>query len=346
MKFRVLLLLVPTIVLVLYLAADRNPNNSVDLRPVVARSNGPESSGGASQTRGSDNSSRALAVAARSSNGASATLGPLPKSLRGTDVDGGLSLDDDGLFFADTDALALFDYFLTALGEESYEDVVARITAEIHSRLLEPAASGAVAFLTQYLEYRTRAAEFETPGSLSAGLDRLSALRREMFGTDVAARLFGDEELRARVTIAQRDIAADPELSESEKTRLLEEEFAKLPAALLESQQRATAHLDLARTESSMREDGASGEDIAAMREQRFGREAAERLRRLDVRRAEWDGRVDEYRLLRESIQNDANLTQQERKSLVEELLHERFTDPERIRVAALDRIEASDNDR
>jgi lipase chaperone LimK len=269
----------------------------------------------------------------------------LPRSLRGTEVDGGLTLDADGRFVADRDAVAMFEYFLTAVGEESYEDVVARITAEIGVRLPADAADGALAFLTQYLDYRTRAGtlvDVGEPVALAQGFERLRALRREVFDEPLASELFGEEERHAAVTLLQREIATDPDLDDETRRALIEQAFDALPAEHREARARATAHLDLARAQAKLLDEGAGADDIRHERERRFGEDAADRLEALDRRRAEWNARVADYRGARERIDGDASLSDADKGRLVEELLDDAFSDSERTRVEALDRMPAA----
>src|SRR5262249_39840908 len=95
-----------------------------------------------------------------------ATLGPRPRSLRGTRVDGGLAVDAAGRFMATPDARRLFDYFLATAGEETPERIRARIVAAIEQRLSGDAARDATALLDRYLAYRERARHATTRDEL------------------------------------------------------------------------------------------------------------------------------------------------------------------------------------
>jgi lipase chaperone LimK len=76
-------------------------------------------------------------------------LPPLPPSLEGTDVDGRLAARDDGTLLVDDATWLLFDYFLTAEGEEPASTIRARVAAEANA-LPEPARTQAVELFDSY----------------------------------------------------------------------------------------------------------------------------------------------------------------------------------------------------
>jgi len=257
-----------------------------------------------------------------------------PRSLRGTRVDGGLAVDADGRFVPGPETRRLFDYFLTATGEEPPERTRSRIVAEIERRLPPSARAEAVALLDRYLDYRERARTFEASGDLPARVEALARLRREIFGDD-SRRLFGDERSVARAAEIAR-IASDATLSEEERVRRLAALDAALPPAASAARARALAPLALANAEAALRAQGGSPEAIRALREQLVGPGAADRLAALDQRRAEWQRRLDDFRAARQAIETDPALDPAERDRRIQDLLAARFTPTERQRVQAL----------
>jgi lipase chaperone LimK len=264
-------------------------------------------------------------------------------SLDGTDVAGGFFVDPDGNFQPTADAITLFEYFLSTLGEKPEADVVERIRAEIRRRLSPPADAQALAFLDVYLTYRERAVALAATDAgeedLRARFDRLRALRREVFGEDVATRVFADDEAVAEVALRQREVAADPELSDAEKAERIEKLYDELPAPMRAARTQALAATRLRADEARIRAEGGSEEDIRALRVERFGEEAADRLEALDARRAEWDTRLAAFRSERARILADSELTAQERSAAIARLLAESFDEAERIRIDALDHM-------
>jgi len=68
----------------------------------------------------------------------SAALSSLPPSFAGTEVDGQFRLDDAGNLLISMDIRRIFDYFLSAYGEERIQTSIARLQAYIRSQLDEP----------------------------------------------------------------------------------------------------------------------------------------------------------------------------------------------------------------
>ncbi len=268
--------------------------------------------------------------------------GALPASLRGTEVDGALPVDANGNLVVGPAVRRFFDYFLSAAGEESEAALQTRLGAEIRARLDGAAAAQALDLLDRYMEYRARARDLgaERVADLDARLERVKQLRAEVFGADDARALFGDVEARDEVATAQRRVLSDPATSEDEKARQLVELEMQLPEDVRRARAASLAPLHLYREEARLRARGAPPEEIRAARQEAFGTEAADRLEELDRQRADWQQRVDDYRRERAAIESDASLNEAERSAAVAALLARRFSEPERLRLQALDSLQ------
>jgi lipase chaperone LimK len=130
---------------------------------------------------------------------------------------------------------------------------------------------------------------------------------------------------------------ADQALSPDERERRLQALDQQLPPALRAARADAMVVVHLGEEEQQLRAAGASAEEIHALREQRFGAEAADRLDALDRERAGWQQRLDDYRRDRQAIDGNADLTAEARAQAIDALRAERFTPAERVRVEALD---------
>ncbi|MGH7287880.1 MAG: lipase secretion chaperone, partial [Myxococcota bacterium] len=268
------------------------------------------------------------------------------RSLRGTETDGRLVTDAAG-FVPTPDALRLFDYFFSASGEEPAEQIIARIEEEIHRLLPDPAAAAdARVLLGRYLAYRDSARALDTAGYAPDDLERriqlLRELRRDAFGAELAAALFGEEDLEREVAAEQTRVAQDPALSDAERQERLDELERRMPQGAREAREESTVALELRTEEARWRADDAGAAEIQALRERRVGPEAAERLAALDVRRTAWSARLAEYHAERDALESDASLDRASRYAAVEALQERRFSRLEIARVRALDRIEAS----
>ena len=266
----------------------------------------------------------------------------LPPSLRGTEADGALVVDADGRFIPTPDAIDLFDYYLAAAGEESPDQLHARIVAAIRARLTGEAAAAAEALLDDYLAYRAEAAElFEGDADgldLERRLQRVRELRRGIFGADVAEALFGEEEARWRVELERQRVLTDASLDAEARAERLEILDAQIPEEVRLAREAALAPRLLQQEEERLRAGGAGAAEIDALRERRFGPEAAARLAALDTERSRWDQRVAAYRTERD--EQLARAAPGERDALLAEIRARHFDPVERLRIRTLDRLE------
>ncbi|MDJ0850660.1 MAG: lipase secretion chaperone [Myxococcota bacterium] len=265
---------------------------------------------------------------------------PLPASLRGTDVDGAYSVDARGRFLPSPAVLRRFDYFLSVGGEEPEEVTRARIVADIEAGLPPRAAAEAVALLDDYLAYRRAGRELHArglaPEDLERRLQRVRELRREFFGAERSALLFGEEEALALAALERARIARDPALDEAERARRLEAVDAELPASLGRSRRAATLPQRLARQEAALRDAGADPAAIRSLREAEVGAEAADRLEALDAARRAWEARVQAYRAERDRLLAAPDAS----ADALEALRRAHFEPAELARVRGLDRID------
>ncbi len=266
-----------------------------------------------------------------------------PDSLVDTEPDGALRIDGDGRFVADLGARLFFDYFLTATGERSVSELRSLIVREIEARLPPAAAAEAIRVLDAYLSYRRAARRMatrgEVPETLSQRLEALRALRRDRLGAELAESFFGTEERMAEADLARREILADDSLAEAERDHRLWEIEQSLPPAVREARARASLPSRLRADEAALREAGGSDEEVRALREQMVGAAAADRLAELDRERTAWQARLESFRAERAAIEADARIDAAERDRRIDELLADRFTATERLRVEAIERF-------
>jgi lipase chaperone LimK len=259
-------------------------------------------------------------------------------------------VDADGHFVPTLDARRLFDYFLSATGEEPSEALRARIVREIERRLAAEPAREALALLDRYLAYRDRVRALAAGGSpdvadLETRLATLEALRREMLGAAAADAFFAEDEAQARRVLETRRIADDPTLGPEARAKRVEALYAAaeadLPPEVREARAAGRLATTLRQAEADVRANGGSPAEVQALRERLAGPEVAGRLAELDAKREQWQTRVAGFRADRERIAKDPSLDPPAREAAVRALLERSFTPAERRRVEALDRLEA-----
>jgi lipase chaperone LimK len=275
-----------------------------------------------------------------------ASRGPLPRSLRGTEVDSSLEVDAEGNFLPTPGVRRLFDYFLLAVGEEPDEVIRGRILLHLYANLPPRAAAQAAKLLDDFLALREAGQELVTAESIPLDLERrlqwIRELRRAHLGAETAQALYGEEDAVTLLDLERREVLLDESLTEAERAGRLEAIEARLPDRVREARRSASAPARLRAEVAALRSAGASEDEVFALREREFGREAAERLADLDRRRAQADRRHAEYRLQRDAILADPALDPEQRTDAVEALRAASFEPHEIVRIRALDRMETA----
>lgn len=264
----------------------------------------------------------------------------LPGSLQGTEEDGALREDGDGELVIGPQVIRLFDYYLSAGGEEPDTVIRDRVLAAIRKSLGDRrSAEQAKGLFDRYLGYRRASRALSASGELDERLSAVRRLRRDHFGA-LADRLFGDDERETAAALERRRVIANGTLSAEDRERQLGEIEGRLPDAIREARAAAAAPLLQREEEDAMRAAGASAEEIHAQRVAKLGEAAAERLADLDARRAAWKERLDAFRAARAAIERDEP-DEGRRRAAITALLERSFAPLERIRVEAADRREA-----
>lgn len=273
----------------------------------------------------------------------------LPESLKGTDVDGGFRVDEQGNLIIDKSIQRYFDYFLATVGELSMAEIATYLRHQISSGLAEPARTQALAILEDYLAFKAalHLAAQQQDGSegdaysymaLSERLGIIQQARREHLSPEVVEAFFGEEEQYDQYTLDRIRIEQDSSLTAGQKAEQLESLLQTLPESIRKDQQEVGQYQRYAQVEASMRQEGASAEDLYQMRQQMFGSEAAERFAKLDQERAIWDQKWQQYEAQKLRLQG-AGLSDSDYQSQLQELRERHFSEVEIRRVEALDRL-------
>lgn len=266
-------------------------------------------------------------------------------SLSGTQVPGKLMTDSQGHLIANSSSKAIMDYFLSLSGE--MPDATIRKLMEQWARQNAGAIAAAdlLDLLDRYHHYRTAFASGDYAAHYSGNgdddirrkLQMRQQLRQETFGADTANTLFADEDRYDRFSLERHDIMTS-DRSDEEKTAALRALRSTLPQALAKQYQQQYDLQHLPAREQSMKQEGASAEELYAFRQQQFGDAAALRLQALETERQAWRHRYQNYTQQRDRIHNAA-LSSDDKQKQLDALRRRLFSASEQQRAAALDRL-------
>jgi lipase chaperone LimK len=259
-------------------------------------------------------------------------------SLRGTEVDGGISLDANAEVVLDLGMRRLFDYYLSLIGERDLVQIRILLKDQLLTQYNQTNTEKVLQYFDRYTDYLSALAALNISG-LSKPEERLqqvASLRKKMLGEAMALAFFAEEEALATLTLKRMAIANNKKLSADEKEKLLAELDASEnysartqadTAALITEQ---TRQLDASNLTVAQR---------AAEREALWGKEAATRLAQLDQQRTQWGARIDRYLLARSRIDADRGLSANARAQAITALRAQQFNAAEQRRIASLEAI-------
>ncbi|GAA3943436.1 lipase secretion chaperone [Litoribacillus peritrichatus] len=275
----------------------------------------------------------------------------LPASLRGTDINGGFKVDEDGHLILSRDNRDLFEYFLSSMGEETLEQILERISNLIEVSLASPAREEAQVLLNNYIDLKRALADLEQQvgtglaqyGSNSldahrARLDMMSDLRRQYLGDEAAIAFYGESEDFDRYMLQKMQIATNQTLSSHEKTKAYVALMEQAPDSVKPRLQDDYKMQSLELTVADLKATGASEHEIYTARADVLGEEAASRLQQVEQAQSVWQGRYDQYAEQRQAIQQSSMDTDSQQEA-INQLQQSLFEDHEVRRVQALDRI-------
>lgn len=286
----------------------------------------------------------------------------LPKSLQGTQVDGEIIVTKEGQLVATPGLRRLFDYFLSALGEEDSATIDARVEAYISSRTPQPAADAAIDTYYQYQQYLKQVAVLEsrltnqqqaakTLGAMQAGevdltrikqqRQQVQALRQQILGKPVAQAFFAADDQVQDYNMAMLQIAQDKSLSIAQKQQAQQAYIQKLPESATKQQLQQQKQIEqLIEQAQQMKQQGASEKQIFEMRAKLVGPQAAQRLGALDKKNQDFDHRFTQYQQRKQQIlaTNSSNNNKQQQITQLEQQL---FSETEQKRLVGYEAYRA-----
>ncbi|UZE94496.1 lipase secretion chaperone [Alkalimarinus alittae] len=268
-------------------------------------------------------------------------------SLAGIEHETNILTDSEGNLRVDESLKELFEFYLSSIGEEPFEQVLQRIQSELDSQLKSPALEQALSLLKRYVDYKIELVSIdqEAPSPLvhsNSAIEnikhqksQLSALRSSYFDPVEYQQFFEQEELYDNYMISRIEITRDQALDEETKRQNIDALEQTLPEEIRSVRKKVSLHGNLYARAEKMKSEGFSNEAVFQIREESLGTEAAEALAKLDDDRAQWQKRLTGYKQQRDAI-IDSGLSQADQLRAINNIIDVNFSGTERLRVRAL----------
>ena len=274
----------------------------------------------------------------------------LPRSLQGTDVDGEIIIDENKQLVITEGLRRLFDYFLSALGEEEEAVIYARVESYIRSHTPEPAASQAVTIFDQYVAYlkaiptiENRYGNLQLQATKTGDLDLnmvaqqkqdVAKLRQQHFDKETIKAFFGAEDEYDDYSLAMVKINQDKQLSDAQKEAARQDYISRMPDNAIKTNIAQQANLNelITRTEQ-MQAKGATAEELYNMRRELVGAPAAARLAQVDQQDADFDQRFKQYQTQKQQLLSQ-NADKVQAQTQINQIEQQLFNETERKRLA------------
>ena len=238
----------------------------------------------------------------------------------------------------------LFDYYLSAVGEQSIPAITQQIRDELQRRLPPPQAQKAQRLLDLYIAFKRELVDLESkPALAGSGVQAIrnrqwamQELRGRYFSQEESQGMFGFEDAYDTDAIARLEISQNPALNAAQKQQKLAALDAAMPSVLRNERDASSAVWRADQQAQEMRAKGASEDDIYRMRAKEFDAQAAARLAEVDREEADWTNRITRYREERTRLlAAQANASESERQSALAQLQQNLFSEAERPRLVA-----------
>jgi lipase chaperone LimK len=263
-------------------------------------------------------------------------------SLQGSEPDGAIRMDENGVLILDAELRRWFDYHLSVVGEATPAAIrayIAELLARSQPVHLQAQVLAALDRYTGYLASIDQVAATLGRMSETQRDALLRELRRQILGEQQTRGFFAEEEAYADFRQRRAELAAQSDLGEAERAAQLQAAIDALPESVREAltqHQRSVKELELAMEISNSELDPQARFEA---RSEAFGDEAAARLEQADREQEQWLTQLAADTQMRQQLSADPSLTATQR---AERLLswREQHLDPQqRQRIEALEAI-------
>jgi lipase chaperone LimK len=265
-------------------------------------------------------------------------------SLAGTDVNGGIRVDDKGRIILHRDVRRLFDYYLSLRGRMENESIRALLRQHLEASQPASVVAEALALFDKYLtliDAETKYAEDWTGRDLKATeqvatvLQERRNLRREYLGDALSEAFYQDQEQYEAFQLERMKISMNPNLGDAEKKAALDAAESLLSPQQREIRKQTFAWLDIKKLARQPIESlDAEGAD--AIR-QRFGDNALDRLAAVEQERQSWEQKREAWLAEKARLAARPDLSEAEKKAQLQAYGEAHLDATELRRMQALD---------
>jgi len=275
---------------------------------------------------------------------------PIADSLEGVDLDGEISFDEQGNLRQNFSLRLLYDQLLSVRGEWTESQIIDwlaeySLALSADGKIPDDGVAAILDSFQAYSDYLKAAAETlpafsfgnkEDIASIETYTQELSALRQELLGDDTAKNFFSSEERYDQAQLARVKIQLNEELSESEKEAEIERWNEEQSTVAHEHRVNVQLHEQYRQEVQQLAEQDSTASDIDAMRQQYFGDEAANRLAELDVQRAQWSQKKQDYQAAMEALAKNFPDNSDDYIAAQKDYVLERFNEAEQRRLGVV----------
>jgi len=303
------------------------------------------------KTTTSEDISNKVSLADIDAEGAQDFFATKPNSLQTLPAPTALGVDMAGRLIIDHRVKTLFEHYLSAMGEESLDNVILRIKYDLYQQLTGKALETGIVILEGYLQYRNHLGILKNDyaqnhngstydlASVTLMKQSVEAMRFSFFDEQTIIGLFSQEDEYDEYMMSRAQITSNSDMTQAEKNQALMLAEASAPSWISQNSAKSDYFASSRSTEKSLRIKGATDNEINQMREQAYGLEAANRLRNLDMQRQQWKVKLNAYRVQLTTLFTEGNASDIDSQYL-DELRKEHFNAIEINRVKAMDKLE------
>lgn len=266
------------------------------------------------------------------------------RTFRGVSEDGQLRVNRSDNLVIDMALRRWFEFYLLAIGEWTLDEIKRAMMLRI-AELPNPGRQQALDLMNDYIAYRDALGSFQEemqkriaesdPNIVAEVMAWKKRLRREYFEPNVVDAFFRNEEAHDDFMVSQIELRQQG--ASTEEIMALE---ANLPKSMQITREKFRTVIDLQQQMQHFEEEGVNQESIDEYRREKFGDAAANRLARLDQKRAEWEERIIAFQRYKQRAISESQ-SPDELTSIIEQYIKDNFSENEQKRVEAYSQIMA-----